>query len=134
MCSKKLKHFLLALLLLLSAYCSLYSDPKPDPATMTEAQILAELKVNLEKRKAILDERETELTQREQRLTERETDFQKRQESWNEINNFSQSLRKEIQQKNRSEYWRGFRDGAAVGGSAGLFLGGYAGLRIGIRL
>ena len=134
MCSRRLKLLLSALLLASSAYCSLYSDPKSDPGTMETQAILTELIENNRRKAEILSEREKELTQREQRLTEREADFQKRQESWNEINNFSQNLRKEIQQNNKAEYWRGFKDGFTVGGSAGLLAGGYAGIKIGVRL
>jgi septal ring factor EnvC (AmiA/AmiB activator) len=65
-----------------SGYC--WADDLPDPSSMTDQEIVAELLRNLHEREQLLQQRENVLDAREQRLNERESALETREQNWSE--------------------------------------------------
>lgn len=123
-----LKRFSLLPALLFFFFSGLCSAQElPDPAEMTDQQIIQELMSNLEKRKETLDERENLLSQRENELTLRENDLNEREalmtmrsQFYQETSSFYQNYKKDQAIKNLEWFGIGFLSGFAVGNYTGF--------------
>ena len=127
---KRFSRFLFLLAVFFSLCFSVWGN---DPEEMTDLEILTELKQNLEYREKLISLRETSLTMRSEALQKREDNLQMREQSLIGIETFSQSLRKELEKKRNSDYWRGFLAGSVVGFAGGSAIGGFIGFKIGIN-
>jgi len=97
------------------------------PEEMTDAEIVAELIENLEKREAILTEREADLNrreellqQKEQLLSERESALTQRLTWQSEIENYWKNYKSESEKQIRGSFLRGLFYGATAGTIAAL--------------
>lgn len=121
------RRFCLSLVVFLLVVFSAWGEDH-DPAEMSDAEILTELIQNLEAREKALNERETLLSERKILLDERASLLTEREQSLIAIETFSQSLRSELKATKRTDFWRGFGVGSALGlaagGIGGIYIGG----------
>ena len=99
------------------------------PAEMTEAEIIAELMDNLEKRESLIESQELELTERETRLTERkslleqrENTLNARQKLWTETEAYWKNYSDGMRRESRFNLIRGFAWGVFIGSMATIIL------------
>lgn len=116
MCGKRL----LSLLVFLVLFSPLFSQ---SPAEMTDAEIIAELMSNLEKRETLIKEKEARLNEREQTLIEKEAILEQRKQLSTETANFWKNYKKDTLESKIIIGSLSFLGGFLAGNYTGFTLG-----------
>ena len=117
----------------LLAFSPLSAQSSPSPDGMTDAEIVAELMSNLEKREASIKEQEAQLKSDREALTKDREALTREQKIFED--------RKALQAETET-YWKNYKNDSArsrivafAGGVAvGFVLGGYSGFRLGVTI
>jgi hypothetical protein len=120
MCSKKYGA-LLALCFLASSL--LLAQSSPSPAGMTDAEIVAELMSNLEKREASIAKQEAQLKLDRQLLENERAIFESRKQLQTETELYWKNYKKETLKSKVLAFLGGFAAGFSVGNYTGFKLG-----------
>ena len=124
----------------LLAFSPLSAQSSPSPDGMTDAEIIAELMSNLEKREALIVEKEKSIETRQDRLTKREDALTQRETNLKERESIL--MQRSMLQAETETYWKNYKNDSArsrivafAGGVAvGFVLGGYSGFRLGVTI
>ena len=123
MCSKRFGA-LFALCFLASSL--LLAQSSPSPAGMTDAEIVAELMSNLEKRETLIAKQEAQLKLDRQLLENERAIFESRKQLQTETENYWKSYKKETLKSKVLAFLGGF--------AAGFSVGNYTGFRLGVSI
>lgn len=132
MCSKRVMFSMLSLCFLL-AFSPLSAQSSPSPDGMTDAEIIAELMSNLEKREASIKEQEAQLKSDREALTKDREALTREQKIFED--------RKALQAETE-RYWKNYKKDRlrdrlidfGVGFAAGFATGNYTGFKLGVKI